>query len=360
MSYDKLSIDKNGRAASTQALFTSGRPHERIRLDTCSLWSRTSHLPYWGSNLPSPVSLLTNANLVELSEVEDNGLVQYTNTLEEHELRIARVIRAQQRGDFIEPLIIGPDGAFWDGMHRLAAFYACKLPEVDVLDFSDGRSNLIRPPVSLHQVIAPRLREPAGPDLLREEFARAQPYQHIFIPDVFDIGFAEALAREIEGLEWTLSTTDFYEQYEVSLLDTGQPFDSTAGDSLREVALSRAFAEFISTVTGQGQLEVVDVACHRSTTGQQIGIHNDFELAREVCRFTIHLNSSWSLSDGGLFVTFASEDWAAVTATYLPAMNSALVFEISPTSFHAVTVVTGVHPRYSIVISFRRRNSRNP
>jgi hypothetical protein len=245
----------------------------------------------------------------------------------------------------------------WDGKHRLAAFYAGDVAEVDVLDFSEGRSDLLLPPVSADEVLAPRLRAADAPDVLRHRFDKAEPYRHVFIPEVFDAAFAEAVTGEIEGLPWRLATTDFYEQYEDSLIDTERPFVGTALDALREVAMSPAFAEFISSITRQGPLDVVDVACHRSTTGQQIGIHNDFYPEGEVCRFTIHLNPGWTLEDGGLFVTFAVADSSAVRAAYLPAMNSALLFEISPASFHAVTEVTTVRPRYSIVISFVRRRS---
>lgn len=356
MPYDSLRIDENGQAANIRALLASARPSVRRSLATTCLWSRTSYVPCWGGDLPSPACILANSKLQELTDVADNELIQFTNSREDHELRIASFVRAQRRGVFIEPLVIGPDGWLWDGMHRLAALYACDVPEVDVLDFSDGRSCLIRPPISLNDVIGPRWRQPEASDVLREEFARAQPYRHIFISEVFDAAFAETITSELEGLEWTLSTTEFYAQYEISLIDTEQPFDNPGLDSLREVSLSRAFAKFISTVTGQGRLDVVDVACHKSTTGQQIGIHNDFDPEGDVCRFTIHLNSCWTLNDGGLFITYASEDCGAMTASYLPAMNSALLFEISPNSFHAVTEVTGVRPRYSIVISFRQRN----
>lgn len=359
MLYDSGHVDENGRMLSNQAILLSDRPRFRRRLLTASLWSRTSHWGCWGRDLPSPAYILANSRQVKLVEGGDKNVVQYTNTIEDHALRIACFIRAQQRGDFLGPLTIGLDGRLWDGMHRLAALYASNVPEVDVLDFSDGRSSLLQPPVSLDEVLAPGVRKLNHADVLREQFGKARPYRHIFISEVFDEAFAKAVRREIEGLEWSLSTTEFYEQYEVSLVDTRQPFENTALDSLREVALSSAFADLISTITNQGPLHVVDVACHRCTTGQQIGIHNDFEPGGEVCRFTIHLNSGWTLNDGGLFVTFA-EDCVGMTASYIPAMNSALLFEISPTSFHAVTQVTGIRPRYSIVISLRRRNRMSP
>ncbi len=347
--YCSQHIDEN------RTILTSGRPRVPRRLLTASLWSRTSHRGCWGADLPSPSYILANSGLLKVAANADKNGIRYTNTTADHELRIACIIRAIQRGEVIDPLVIGIDGSLLDGMHRLAALYACNVPEVDVLDFSDGCSTLLRPAVSLDEVIAPCLRDTDTTDVLREGFAKGRPYRHIFVSEVFATAFAEAVAVEIEGLDWMLSTTEFYEQYEVSLIDTERPFDNSALDSLREVAMSPAFLKLISSVTGEGQLEVVDVACHRSTTGQQIGIHNDFTPEGEAYRFTIHLNPGWTVSDGGLFLTFASEDCAAMRAAYLPAMNSALLFEISPASFHAVTEVTGMRPRYSIVISFRRR-----
>jgi len=354
VTYDSLHIDENGRTWSIRELLASDRARVHKRLVTASLWSRTSFRRSWGSELPSPAYILATSGLRQVAKVADE-VIQYADTVEDHMLRIAQLIRAQRRGDPIEPLIIGPDGVLWDGKHRLAALYACDVPYVDVLDFSDGHASLLRPPVSLGEVIAPSLRRADVPAVLRERFDKAQPYRHVFIPEVFEASFADAIARESEGLAWRLSTTDFYEQYEVSLIDTEQPYDGTALDTLREVALSPSFAEFISSITGQGPLDVVDVACHRSTTGQQIGIHNDFYPEGEVCRFTIHLNPNWTINDGGLFVTFASKDSATMKAAYIPTMNSALLFEISPASFHAVTEVTCTRPRYSIVVSFIRR-----
>ena len=357
MSYDSLYIDENGQTWSIRELLASERPRIQIQLATPSLWSRTSYRRSWGIDLPSPAYILANLRRQTTDIIQSSGRIQHINTVQDHELRILSFIRTIERGEFIDPVIIGLNGSLWDGMHRLAALYACEVPYVDVLDFSDGRSTLLRSPVSVDKVLAPYLCNEAGKDVLRERFSNAEPYPHIFIPEVFELAFAEAMMHESEGLPWTLSATEFYDQYEVSLIDNEQPFDSTALDSLREVALSPSFGELISAVTGQTGLKISDVACHRSTPGQQIGIHNDFYPRGEVCRFTIHLNSDWQINEGGMFVTFASADRATVSAAYLPSMNSALLFEISPKSFHAVTAVTGERPRYSIVISFYVSNS---
>lgn len=361
MPYDSHHIDQSGQTWSIRELLASDRPRILRCLKTAALWSRTSYRRSWGREIPSPSYILATSGLRRGVLAADGAVIQYEDTAADHGLRIASLIRAHKRGDVFNPLIIGLDGLLWDGKHRLAALYACDVPEVEVLDFSGGSSELLRPPVSPSDVLAPRLLAAHASGVLRDRFDRGEPYRHVFIPEVFEAGFADALTDDIESLPWRLATTDFYEQYEDSLIDTERPYVGSPLDALREVAMSPEFAEFIGSVTSQGQLEVVDVACHRSTAGQQIGIHNDFYPEGEVCRFTIHLNPGWTLEDGGLFVTFAAPDSSAVRAAYLPTMNSALLFEISPASFHAVTEVTTDRPRYSIVISFvHRRAAETP
>ena len=355
MPYDSHHIDDIGQTWSIRGLLASNRPRVLRCLSTAALWSRTSHRRSWGSELPSPAYILASSGLCRGAAVDNDAVIQFENTAADHVRRIASFMQTHERGDLFDPLIIGLDGLLWDGKHRLAALYSCEVPEVEVLDFSGGASVLLRPPVSLSTVLSPRMLAAHASGALRDRFRKARPYRHVFIPEVFDVGFADAMLRDIEALPWRLATTDFYEQYEDSLIDTERPYTGSSLDALREIAMSLEFTEFVNSITSHGEMEVVDVACHRTVTGQQIGIHNDFYAEGEVCRFTIHLNPDWALEDGGLFVTFEAPDHSAVRAAYLPAMNSALLFEISPTSFHAVTEVTTVRPRYSIVISFVRK-----
>ncbi len=360
MAYDSHHIDEKGQTWSIRELLVSDRRRVLRHLRTATLWSRTSHRRSWGSDLPSPAYILATSGFRRAPLTAEDARIQYEDTVADHGRRIASLIRAHKRRHSFDPLIIGPDGLLWDGKHRLAALYACEVPDVQVLDFSGGSSELLQEPVLPDDVLALRLRSAHTSGVLRDRFDRAQPYRHLFIPDVFEPTFAKALAQDIEDLPWRLATTDFYEQYEDSLIDTERPYTGSALDVLREVAMGAEFADFISSITDQGALEVVDVACHRSTAGQQIGIHNDFYPDGEVCRFTIHLNADWALEDGGLFVTFAAADIGAMKAAYVPEMNSALLFEISPASFHAVTEVTTRRPRYSIVVSFVRRRAAEP
>ena len=167
MPYDSHHVDENGRTWSIRDLLASDRPRVLRRVKTASLWSRTSQRRSWGSELPSPAYILAASGLRRAAVVADDAAIQYEDTVADHVLRIASFIRAQRGGESIEPLVIGLDGLLWDGKHRLAALYACDMPEVDVLDFSGGSSDLLRPPVSPDKVLAPHLRAAGAPDVLR-------------------------------------------------------------------------------------------------------------------------------------------------------------------------------------------------
>src|SRR5207237_7108268 len=97
---------------------------------------------------------------------------------------------------------------------------------------------LLHPAVSLDEVFSRQLRSDHALIVVREQFFAGRPYHHVFVPEVFDRAFAAAMLSDIEGLPWTLSTTEFYEQYEVSLIDTERPFDNSALYRRRAVAVS--------------------------------------------------------------------------------------------------------------------------
>src|SRR6266403_5177103 len=254
MAFDSHHIDERGLTWSIRELLASDRPRVLRHLRTTTLWSRTSHFRSWGCQLPSPAYILATSGFRRATVTADDAAIQYEDTVADHERRIASLIRAHQRGDVFEHLVIGPDGQLWDGKHRLAALYACDVPEVEVLDFSGGNSELQMPPVLTDDVLAPELLAAHASGVLRDRFDKGQPYRHLFIPDVFEPAFAEAVAHDMEDLPWRLATTDFYEQYEDSLIDIERPYAGTALDALRELAMSPEFVDLISSITSQGAL----------------------------------------------------------------------------------------------------------
>lgn len=159
---------------------------------------------------------------------------------------------------------------------------------------------------------------------------------------------ADLLAWLESAAPWRLVETDFYEQYEFSLLDVELPGNLTELFSTAALAdLREAFGGTFGVRLGT-QMTVV---AHKLLPGQRIAIHNDFLEDGETHRLTVQLNRGLGDEDGGLFLLFNSGDPADVHAILRPVSGSGLAFEIGPSSFHAVSRQHGGE-RYTVVFSF--------
>jgi Rps23 Pro-64 3,4-dihydroxylase Tpa1-like proline 4-hydroxylase len=180
---------------------------------------------------------------------------------------------------------------------------------------------------------------------------QTRPFPHISL--------AQALAPEagndvLTWLEndapWRLKIAAFYQQYEFSFEDAQLPsrvrsiFDETALQRLR-TELEESFSTKLS--------DRVDITAHKLISGQRIRVHNDYIPRQESHRVLIQLNRGWSEENGGILMFFNSDDARDVHGAFLPAHNTSVAFEISPTSFHAVSAINSGE-RYTLVMSFYR------
>ena len=100
--------------------------------------------------------------------------------------------------------------------------------------------------------------------------------------------------------------------------------------------------------------ERVNVQAHRLIEGQRIRVHSDFGEQPQTHRMVIQFGRGWDASWGGLLLLL--KDWpngelSPQDRYYPPIPRLAVGFEISPRSYHAVSVVRG-GLRYSVVYSF--------
>jgi len=175
------------------------------------------------------------------------------------------------------------------------------------------------------------------------------PFQHFGVERcVARRAEAALLAWFEQDAPWRLVETDFYEQYEFSLLHAARPasvvdlFSASALDALR-----RQIAE-----TFRVQLAPrMDAVAHKLIPGQRIAIHNDYLVGQETHRLTVQLNHGLGEKDGGVFMLFNSFDAADVHSIYRPVSGSAIGFAIGPDSHHAVSRVHG-GVRFTLVFSF--------
>ena len=147
---------------------------------------------------------------------------------------------------------------------------------------------------------------------------------------------------------WELRTTDFYEQFEMSLLHV----------SLSPVVRLLACQETLTKLRNQMTqifcrplCERVDVTAHKLLPGQTIRIHNDFLPGGESHRLLLQLNRGWQPDHGGYLMLFRGPEPETVTKVVEPRHGSVQAFAISPRSFHAVSAVHKGE-RFTVVYSF--------
>jgi len=149
---------------------------------------------------------------------------------------------------------------------------------------------------------------------------------------------------------WNLVETDFYEQYEFSLLHTDLPENMKC--LISEETLSYVKQKYIQEFKINA-LKLVDVVAHKLVNEQRIGIHNDFINGEETHRMVLHINPHWKEENGGLLLLFKSAKPEDMAKIIKPVDNTAFGFEISRQSHHAVSKIYD-YTRYTIVYTFKQ------
>ena len=158
--------------------------------------------------------------------------------------------------------------------------------------------------------------------------------------------------RWVDWLEadapWKLTTTDFYEQYEFSLLH------ASPAPVVRHLACPETLTALrgrMSRYFRQPLSERVDVTAHRLVSEQTIRIHNDFIPGGESHRLLLQLNRGWEPPCGGYLMLFSGPEPETVSKVVEPLHGSVQAFAISPRSYHAVSTVHQGE-RFTVVYSF--------
>lgn len=174
------------------------------------------------------------------------------------------------------------------------------------------------------------------------------PYEHFVAPAAMPSRCLDCLAWLEEEAPWTLTTTEFYEQYEFSLRDVALP------PYLQQLVCPDALASLrrqLCEQFGKHLSEGVDVTAHKLVCGQTIRIHNDFIPGGESHRLLLQLNRGWKPKHGGYLMLFSGPEPESVSKVIEPFNGSIHGFSISPQSYHAVSTVHSGQ-RFTIVYSF--------
>ncbi|MFM9951816.1 MAG: cyclophane-containing peptide 2OG-Fe(II) oxygenase YhhC [Saprospiraceae bacterium] len=178
------------------------------------------------------------------------------------------------------------------------------------------------------------------------------PFPHFSSALVFQNDVDSQLFDWFENTNsWSLTNAEFYDQYEFSFFNTEIPTHLQCIISAQTI---NTIQEKLKSVFDVKHFELVGVTAHKLVHDQRIGIHNDFIGEEETHRLVIHINPNWQDENGGLLVLFNSDKAEDITKIIKPVNNSALGFEISQRSNHAVSKVYNF-TRYSIVYTFAAR-----
>lgn len=167
------------------------------------------------------------------------------------------------------------------------------------------------------------------------------------ITNVFSIPFYTRIVQGLDHLVWSEAVQSFYRQREVNL--KGIPYYDNLFDKHVRSQIAHSLSLFFHNELDSD----FDIAAHMMITGDYIGVHTDANEHGETHRMTITLNDDWSVSDGGVLLTLNDGALSSVRDAWLPTANNGFVFEISESSYHAVSPIVGHRPRYSLILTFK-------
>jgi Rps23 Pro-64 3,4-dihydroxylase Tpa1-like proline 4-hydroxylase len=178
---------------------------------------------------------------------------------------------------------------------------------------------------------------------------RDLPFKHLFVTDVLSpINFSKIDNWLSSESRWRLSRQKFYEQYEMGFPQVTLP------KSTEFIVSPRFLGAVIAGMSKHFQrnfLSRVEVAAMKLTCGQGIGLHSDISYPqRETHRLIMYFGSEEPVSSGGNLVIFSGPTESNVAAIFPRTPNSAIAFEISNHSYHAVSEVVKGN-RLSLVFS---------
>ncbi|GAB4197044.1 MAG: hypothetical protein OHK0022_15040 [Roseiflexaceae bacterium] len=181
-----------------------------------------------------------------------------------------------------------------------------------------------------------------------------QPFLHFRVQQVFDGPVCDRLLRWFETeAPWQVATSHFYQIYRFNMLET--PALNSVGCGFAEQTFTQLKGR-AEELFGTALEDRVTVIAHKVLPGQKIGIHNDAPQGdAETHRLVVQLNSGWKDENGGYLLFFNSNNPRDIAQIYPPVHNTAVGFELSPHSYHAVSQVEK-GTRFSLIYSFWKRH----
>lgn len=180
------------------------------------------------------------------------------------------------------------------------------------------------------------------------------PYKYFYGEDFLDIKQSYDILDWLKSSNWSLTTTDFYTQYEFRL-EEKNTYKNLHYLFSKETLNS--LSNFMQKLFGIEFKDNCYVVAHKLIDGHCIKIHNDYledESDIETHRLIIQLNDGWEDHFGGFLITFNSNDPTDIQDIIKPIHNSVFIFEISKESHHAVSTIYNAN-RYTLIYNFTKK-----
>jgi hypothetical protein len=178
------------------------------------------------------------------------------------------------------------------------------------------------------------------------------PFPHLVMPRCLDGQLGSDLLAWFQCAPWEFRSIEgFYETHDIDMRTVELPAEL---EVLRSPELTLLLREHMERWTGLAFEPRLDIHAQKLRPGYRIGIHSDFGPVRQTHRLLFQVNSGWGLGNGGLLMLFDSEqpeEDSPSSRYYLPRHLSAVAFEISPRSHHAVSEILA-SDRYTLAYSF--------
>ncbi|KAM3626267.1 uncharacterized protein V6R79_026041 [Siganus canaliculatus] len=164
------------------------------------------------------------------------------------------------------------------------------------------------------------------------------PFPHCIIRNFLGSeAFVESLQRELQDLNFHEKSNDLYKfKQSDDLKKRTEPH--IAG--LRAALFGR-FRSWLGEVLGVELEPTVDISCARYEYTDVLLCHDD-ELEGRRVAFILYLVPPWQSSDGGTLDLYSTDNDfqpQSIVKSLIPSLNTLVLFEVSPVSFHQVSEV---------------------
>ena len=173
-----------------------------------------------------------------------------------------------------------------------------------------------------------------------------EKYQVASTASFFEQESFQKIKKAFYDLDWKRKEESFYRQYECFL----SPNEKTLMQQFYRQEFFTPLKEVLEKTLGVKFQDKMLVVAHRLVSSDVIGMHNDYslpELGNENYRLIVQFSDEQDSVLGGNLIFYTCKYTKLTHQIFNPIKNTAVVFQITPESYHSVSAVDG--ERFTLV-----------